>query len=226
VNAFPLLVFVAVALAVGYLVYVRAAARKRAEAFARVAGSMGFSYASDDPFPCTDLAFALLHEGDDQDSRNVLWGPCADGREARLFDFEYEIHHRGANGSRSTSTYRFSCCVTDLSARWPHLVAIEEGLLRGLRDALGFRDHQLESEEFNHRWKVSCDDPRFVHTLIDPRVMQFLIDRGQGCRYEVNGSLLLVATDRLDPDEYPALLAHSDELRALIPKVAWELYPS
>jgi hypothetical protein len=216
----------AIALAISYYAYQRAAARKRAEAFARVAHSMGFQHAAEDPFPCTDLAFELLHKGDEQDSRNALWGSTSDGRDVRLFDFEYQVHNRDSNGRRTTSTYRFSCCVTDLGARWPHLVAVEEGLLRGLRDALGFRDHQLESDEFNRRWKVSCDDPRFVHAVIDPAVMGFLLDRGEGCRYELNGSLLLVATERLDPEEYPALLTHSDDLRAAIPKVAWELYPS
>jgi hypothetical protein len=56
-------------------------------------------------------------------------------------------------------------------------------------------------------------------------MMAFLLDRGADVRYEVNGSQLLVATDRLEPDQVPSLLAHSNDMRATIPRVVWELYP-
>ncbi len=205
--------------------YQQAQIKKRQQEVAAVAAQLGWGYSAVDHLGCGDLAFSLLFEGDDQGTCNVLWGTTQDGREARLFDFWYEEHHRDTQGRKHTRRYDFSCAVTDLGARFPHLRVAGESIFRGLRDALGFKDHQLESDEFNRRWKVSCDDARFVHAFVDPTVMAFLLDRGEGVRYEVNGSLLLVATDRLDPRQLPSLVSHSDDLRACMPPVAWELYP-
>ena len=50
------------------------AKKKRREAFARLAGQLGLTYAAEDPFGLVGLPFTLFGRGEGRGTENVLWG--------------------------------------------------------------------------------------------------------------------------------------------------------
>ena len=213
---------IALVLFVAYLGWVTA--RRRREEFFRFAAANGLEYSAKDPFNTDELPFALFRKGDGRDVENMMWGTAA-GMKVRLFDFSYYETSTDAQGHSSRSTYRFSCAMADIDADCPHLVLGREGVLSRLADAIGFRDIEFESEEFNRSWQVTSEDRRFASAFIDPRMMEWLMVEGGSGAYEVIGPLLLCSTDRLKPAEYADLMALLSRFRAHVPAVVSSLYP-
>jgi hypothetical protein len=218
------LFILAAVVALGVAIYKLVAAQKRREAFFLLANKLGFTYSHHDSEGLVHLPFALFREGDGRGVENVLAG-TTDDRLVRLFDYWYYDERRDTDGDRHRTYERFSCAMTTLEASGPPLVLKREGFLSRLADHAGFRDIELESEEFNRRYELKCDDRRFAVALIDARMIQWLLDHGQDCRYEVVGNRLLCATGRCAPERLPWVLDQLHAFRDHVPSVVGDLYP-
>lgn len=218
------LFILAALVAIGVGIYKLVAAQKRREAFFRLANRLGFTYSREGPEGIVHLPFALFREGDGRGVENVLAG-TVENRPVRLFDYWYYDEHTDSDGDRHRSYERFSCATTTIAASGPPLVLKREGFLSRLADHAGFRDIELESEEFNRRYELKCDDRRFAVALVDARMIQWLLDHGEECRYEVVGDRLLCATKRCPPDRMPWVLDQLHAFRDHVPSVVGELYP-
>ena len=224
-NAGGAVLIVAIALLAGLLIWAGWAANKRRrEAFAALAKKLGLRYEPDDPYDTTELPFALFSLGSRRSAENMLSGETG-GIRVRLFDYWYQVVQHNANGPDTTSTYRFSCAIGELDAQCPHLVLQHETFMTRLADHLGFRDIEFESEEFNKAFQVKSDDARFASALVDPRMMQWLLDEGGAAAYEVCGALALCYTHRVKPPEYESLLGVLRRFREHVPNVVSSLYP-
>lgn len=224
---------VEVALWVGFAIVVVAVVwfqhvlkQRRRRAFRAFAAKAGLAFHPDDPFGTVHLPFALFDEGDGRGIENVCWGTAGD-LEVRVFDYWYYDEHHDRDGTTTRSYRRFSCAVTALGAvRCLPTVIAPESLLTRLTDAIGFRDLQFESEDFNRAFQVSSSEDRFAYALVDPRMMEWLLAAGRGHRFEVAGDLVLVSTDRLDPTRLWDLLASARGFRVAVPSVLADLYPA
>ena len=96
-----------------------------------------------------------------------------------------------------------------------------EGFLDRFVGRLGGGDIDLESEEFNKAFSVSCPDRKFASDVLHPRMMQYLLQYPQlGWRFEQD-SMLVVAEGARDPAQLDATIAVMDGITDLVPEFVW-----
>ncbi|MGH2590652.1 MAG: hypothetical protein ACRDGW_07635 [Actinomycetota bacterium] len=214
-----LIVVVVVAAFVGSL-YLK---QKRREALAAMAGQLGLTYSKEDNYGCLSLPFGLLRRGDDRGAEDLLHGSW-EGMEVREFDYWYEVESTDSNGNRTTSTYRFSCAVTDVEAMLSPLTLGRENVFTRLADSIGLADVEFELEDFNRAFTVKCKDRKFANDFVDQRMMRWLLGTDRGFSFEACGRWLLVYSKRRRPTELIPLLGTLKQFREGIPPVVFDLY--
>jgi hypothetical protein len=208
-----ILLFIAfAAIAILAAVAAHKAAQKRREELRALAAELGFTF---DPGNDTGhderySQFEVFRRGHSRAAYNTFRGSVEiDGRQfpTQMGDFTYKI--TTSNGkSTSTTTYNLSYLIVHLPFQnVPGLAIRREGLFDKLAGVLGFDDIDFESIEFSRRFHVSSRDKRFAYDVIDPRMMEFLmqgdppviaIEQGQCCFHAGNR--------RWTPLEFKAML--------------------
>lgn len=215
-----ILLFLGIAAIIGVLAWLAHQAQKaRREALARVARDLGMRFS---PEPrdwgggffsrgAPVAPFEVFERGHSRRSWNHLDGELR-FRERTLgvtiADYRYKIT-RNSGKHRSTQTYQLSFLLVRLpfGDRLPGLRVRLEGFGDRIAAAVGFNDIDFESAEFSRRFHVSCGDRRFAYNLIDPRMIEFLLDR-RPPQFELGGGLLLVTpADGLELWEPEAIAA-------------------
>lgn len=222
----PLLLFVLAGIAVAagaYWQHRQKAARR--EALFALAERSGLTYMRVDAIGLGNLPFRFLKRGDDRGVENVIVGTL-DGRQVALFDFWVMHESTDAKGNRSRRYERFTCATAIVDdAWWPGLTIKAENALTRIGGAVGKRDLQFESDEFNRAWHVTSRDQRFAYAFVDARMMQWLLMAGTDFRFDVFGSHVLAICDQLRPDAWLNLHRALAQFVDRIPPVARELYP-
>jgi hypothetical protein len=208
-------------IAIGVFSYL--AKKRRLEGFALVASRQGLSFAEEDPFGTLGEPFVLFERGDGQGVENVLWGVWQ-GTHLRAFDYWYYQESRNAQGHTSRMYYRFDCVRLGVAAHCPRTSIDPENLLTRLADALSFHDIEFESEVFNRAFTVKSADEKFANDLIDARMIEWLLANATDCWIELMDDQILVARERLAPEELPGLMALGVAFVAQVPRVVRELY--
>jgi hypothetical protein len=109
-----------------------------------------------------------------------------------------------------------------LSAYLPVLQVTPEGLFSRLGNVLGFDDVELESEEFNRRFRVHAADRKFACDVLTPRTMEALL-RHPDTSWRIEGVDILAWEDgRLTPAAVLQMLATFDAVLAGIPSFVWK----
>lgn len=200
------------------------AKKKRREALAGVAASLGLTYEQQDPYGLGGLPFELMQRGDGQGTENVLDGTWQD-MPMKEFDYWYYTESSDGKGNTSKTYHHFSCALTEVSIDSTPLTISHENVLTRIGDHLGFDDIQFESEDFNRAYRVKCEDQKFATDLIDARMMQWLLPQ-EGWGFELTGPYLLAYCDRLSPTELIPLLGTLKAFRDHIPRVVYDLHGS
>lgn len=188
--------------------------RDRTVALGGVASRLGWTFYGSQKnhrFDEESPQFECFGRGHSRYAHNCMVGQLtAFGRElpAEAGDYHYQITS-GSGKNRSTRTYRFSYLLLTLpfGSQLPSLVVRPEGFFDKLAGAVGFEDIDFESAEFSKRHHVSSSDRRFTYNLIDPRMIEFLLDVDPP-RIELGAGTLLVVADqansRWQPEEFAA----------------------
>ncbi len=113
-------------------------------------------------------------EGYDRAATNVLIGEVR-GHPMVAFDYEYKTDTRDSDGDRRTTTHCFSVVALGMPCALPELQVGPEGLFARLGTALGMQDIELESEDFNRRYRVRCPVPKLATDVLTPRTMEALL---------------------------------------------------
>ena len=116
--------------------------------------------------------------GYDRTARNVVTGE-AGGRPMVAFDYSYKEDSTDSKGNRSTSTYHFAILALAMPCALPELHLGPEGVFSRLGNVLGMQDIELESEDFNRRFRVRCPDPKLASDVLTPRTMEMLLAAGK-----------------------------------------------
>lgn len=204
-----LIVFAVAAIAMG--VYAMAQERKRREALAALASSLGLTFdpggdhSHDNRYP-----FSCFTRGHSRKAYNTLEGrltlagrsfPC------RCGDYLYKI--TSSNGkSTSTRTYRFSYLLLGVPFRGVKNLSIRsETWFDKVKGALGFDDIDFESEEFSRKFHVQSSDRRFAYAVVHPRMMEFLLAH-PGPPLEITGGIacLTNGSTRWSPEQFKGTL--------------------
>jgi hypothetical protein len=224
-NVSPLLlVLLAFLLGLGIFFFSYYRAKKRRELFAGFAAQYGWSYTPADNRLAGNWQGTPFRTGDNWRVQNVLAG-LFNGHQMVAFDYSYQTHTTDSKGRRTTTTHKFGVVVVQLPGALPHLEVTHEGIFGGaVANALGFRDLQFESDQFNRAFRVKADDQRFGHAVITPRMMELLLARGEiGWRFEGNS---LVGWDKgaHEPTEVLNRLALLEQVVGQVPPYVWRDY--
>lgn len=165
------------------------AGRRRRQAMQELAATMGWAYAARDDAWARRWPGAPFGVGDARQVRNVVTGVWR-GREVVAFDYSYQTSTTDGQGHRTTTLHRFGVCALALPAPLPRLQVTPERALTRIGRALGVPGIELESEEFNRSFRITCPDPRFASDVLHPRTMELLLAEGD-VAWRVEGSELL-----------------------------------
>ncbi len=198
-NAFPLILIGFIALVIAIAVFSYHLKKKRREAFALVARQLGMEYWPQDPFGLLAEPFALFQKGDGRGIENVLAG-AYQAVDVKAFDYWYYDESTNSKGHTSKTYYRFNCVIVPIDAACSPLTIDNENVLTRLADALSFRDIEFESEDFNRAFNVKSPDRKFANDFVDARMMQWLLQNGDGTAFEIMGDRLMCYRRKLSAD--------------------------
>lgn len=153
-----------------------AQAKKRRELFQQFAAGQGWRWVARDDRWAGRFDGTPFGTGDSREARNVLDGTFRN-RPMVAFDYSYETHSTDSKGNTTTTTHRYAICALSMPAPLPTFELTPEGLLGRVGTALGMQDIELESEDFNRRFRVRCDDAKLAYDLLPARTMQALLTR-------------------------------------------------
>jgi hypothetical protein len=117
-----------------------------------------------------------FNEGDHRECRNAITGTWKT-QPFVSFDYSYETHSSNGNGGRTTTVHRYTVAALSLPTDLPRLQVTPESLFSRVGHAFGMADIDLESEDFNRAFRVTCTDPKFASDALPPRTMQLLLSR-------------------------------------------------
>lgn len=214
-------------IAVGVAIHRHLRKERRKREMRAFAGKAGLRYSHRDPFGTVRLGFRLFRQGDGRGVEHVCWGTTG-GVEARLFDFWYYEQTRDQRGHTHRYYRYFSCAMIRIPGIYgPRLTVEPEGVFSRLADAVGFRDLQFESEDFNRAFQVEvAGEDRFAYAVLDAAMIEWLLTAARQHRFETLGDLVLVSTSPRSAAGMWDLLSVARGFRDRVPAVVAELYPA
>ena len=207
-----------------------------------LAAANGLTFSAQDLWNCTRVPFRIFSEADGSYAENVMVGHAPSGGLVRVFDLvtydEYDdgkdsdlVSALGGTGlssrpdRRPTRRYRrHSAAMLQLDIVLPHLVIERETTGTRLLGSGGLRDLNFESEAFNRRFTVTCEDERFAHLIIDPQMMDFLLETDGEALFETKGRWLLVVMKPVPPRMALTLVGLCEAFRRRIPNIVHQEY--
>jgi hypothetical protein len=214
------LLLVVVAVVVGWL-----RAKRRREGFAALAAGRGWTYTEQDQTLLDRFAGAPFGEGEDREASNVLRG-TSDGRPFVVFDYRYVTTSTTTDAEGHTRTERhthpFSVVAVNAGAVMPALSVTPEGMFSRFYGRLTNSDIELESEDFNRAFRVTCPNRRFASDVLHPRMMELVLQWPEmAWRFDAD-SLLAVRDGSHDIPEIDAKLAALDAILDTVPDFVWK----
>ena len=196
------------------------AAKQLREAMASLAASRGWAYTARDDRWNDQFLGTPFGLGHGRRSTNVLTGEH-DGRPFVAFDYLYYTTERAGETHRQVP-HPFYVVAIDMGASFPPLEVSPENFLERFVGRLTNRDIELESEDFNRAFTVTCPDRRFASDVLHPRMMQLLLRTPEaGFRFDrrwaIHVELGTVALDGIEPR-----LRRVDAIVDQIPEFVWK----
>lgn len=152
--------------------------QKRAAALREFCRSTGWSYAASDSSLPARWTCHPFFEGRQRRARNIIRGSVGVApniHEFVAFDYSYVTEHSDGDGHNVKTTHRYQIYAIPLPAYFPALQVTPENMLTRVGAGLGGQDIDLESEDFNRRFRVQCPDPKFACDVLTPRTMHALL---------------------------------------------------
>lgn len=217
-----IVLIVLVVLAVIAFVIIRMVlARKRRDALAAWAGSHSWSFAERDDSFADRFRGGPFGEGKSRKARNVITGTL-DGRPIVAFDYSYVTESTDSKGNTHRTTHEFTVTAVGLPAAVPDLTVSRENILTSLVRMVGFHDIEFENEEFNKKFKIKGQDRKFAYDVVNPRMMQWLLDTPGPAWCIERADLLCWQQGSASPEEHQSNLSYLAAIRAQIPGFVWD----
>lgn len=220
-NAVPVLVFLVFGVgAIAIAIYQWQRNQQRIEALQQFCLSKGWSFAPSDDSLVYRWTGDPFDEGSSRHARDIVTGQTG-GRGFVAFDYTYVTESSDGHGNRSRTTHHYAICALSLPAFLPQFQITPESMLSRMGAALGMADIQLESEDFNRRYRVTSTSAKFASDVLPPRTMEMLLARPP-LHFRIVGTDLLCWEDGTTTPT--ALLARLSTLAAFvagIPDFVW-----
>jgi hypothetical protein len=179
-----------------------------------------YAVVPEDDSLCTRWSGNPFGEGDHRRARDVVTGTTSHPFVA--FDYSYETHSSDGKGNTTTETHRFCVTALELRAWLPTLQVTPENLLTRFGNAVGFDDIELESEDFNRKFRVHASDRKFACDVLSPRTMQALLASPAGSWRIEGKDIITWSPGRLTPSTIIAALATLQLVVDGIPSFVWK----
>ena len=149
--------------------------QRRRQALQTWAAKNGYSYVPEDDRWCERWNGNPFGEGDHRRAKNIVTGTAKAPFAA--FDYSYQTHSSDGRGGSSTTTHHYAVTALEFSTFLPTLQVTPENMFTRIGHSLGLDDIDLESEDFNRRFRVHANDRKFASDVLTPRTMQALLAR-------------------------------------------------
>lgn len=224
--AFPLLFGGFVVLVIVVAAVSIYAQKKRREAFATLAARHGWSYVQRDDRWAETFNGPPFHAGHGRRAENIIGGTY-EGRTFVAFDYSYRTTSSStdANGNHTThdETHRFAVAALQLECTFPALHVSPEGFLGRAIGRLTNRDIELESEDFNRAFTVTCPERKFASDVLHPRLMETLLAQYRNLDWRFDGAWLLsVDNGSHDIDTTLWSLKALGTIVSTVPEFVWQ----
>jgi Protein of unknown function (DUF3137) len=206
-------------LAVVAVVFSYLAAKKRREAMQTFAATRGWRFEADQPSLVDRFTGPPFGLGFGRQAYNVLYG-THDGRDLVSFDYTYKT--QSSNGKTTTThTHTFSVLALRMGVAMPPLSVDPENFLDRFVGRITGTDIDLESDDFNRAFTVTCPDRKFASDVLHPQMMEYLLlHRQLGWRFE-RDSMLVIAGGQRTPPQIDATIEVMDAITERIPEFVW-----
>jgi hypothetical protein len=196
--------------------------RKRRDRLLQFCVARGWTYVDEDPSLTGRWTGEPFNEGNRRRARNVITG-VESGRPFTAFDYSYETQSSGPKGKKTSSTHRFAVYAIHLPAFLPSLEVVPEGAFSRLAGAVGLvSDIDLESEDFNRKFRVKADDRKFATDVLSPRTMAYLLWAPPEA-WRIQGTdIVRWQLGRLEPADVTVCTAILDRVADGIPAFVWK----
>jgi hypothetical protein len=200
------------------------AAQKRRETLQALAAQRGWAYVERDDRWVDAFQGAPFGLGHDRRATNVIQGTWSD-RPFVAFDYVYNTTETSTDAEGHTThheeSHSFGVVAVDAGASFPALEVTPEGFFMRMIGRLTNRDIELESEDFNRAFTVTCPDRKFASDVLHPRMMEFLLaHREAGFRFD-RRHVLVVHPGQATIVEIDARLTLTDQLLDQVPEFVW-----
>ena len=218
-SAFVVIAVLFVFLVIGIAILGFIQAKKRREAMASYALSRGWRYEAYQPLLVDRFQGPPFGLGHSRSAGNAVYGQH-DGRDFVSFDYEYKTTS-GSGKNRHTTTHTFSVVALSMGVSLPTLTVDPENVLERFVGRLTNSDIDLELEDFNRAFTVTCADRKFASDVLHPQMMEFLLQhRDVGWRFERDSMLIVSGTQR-SVQQIDATLALMDQITDRVPDFVW-----
>ncbi|MDN4491665.1 hypothetical protein QQX13_12555 [Demequina sp. SYSU T00068] len=111
----------------------------------------------------------------------------------RCATFTHAFEDRVAGREERTTPQLFQVTLAELPVNLPWLEIVPENAWHHAAQALGGMDVEVESHAFNQRWRVRAADRRYAHDVVDPRMIERLLDFDvEGCSIRIEGGAVML----------------------------------
>ena len=194
--------------------------QKRRELLMAWATNSGFAFEVEDDRWCERWQATPFGQGDHRKASNVVTG-AQKGRPFAAFDYSFQTHSSNGKGGQTTTTHRYVVTSVQLPTYLPQLQVTPENLVTRLGNAFGLDDIELESEDFNRRFRVRAQDRKFACDVLGPRTMAMLLSR-PALSWRIEGTDILAWQDgRLTPATCLATTSQLQDIVDGIPSFVW-----
>jgi hypothetical protein len=183
----------------------------------------GLAFAPVDLFPDTAwLPFRWLGGERWVHTENVVWlASEPDG--VRAFDLVTEQPPTAEDGE--TIRHRYVCASVPLPFGCPRLEVRPRAAFDDVAGLIMGDEVRLELEEFNRRFHVSTQAPRFVVAFCSPQMMRAMLALPEEVTIAVNEDRMLLRAAELPAARVLLLFEAARAIRAHVPSVVASLYP-
>jgi hypothetical protein len=213
-----LVIFVAVVLAIAIWQY--QLNKKRRERLQQFALANRWSFVARDDSQCMRWQRPPFNEGFDRRALNVMTGHFRN-HDMLAFDYTYKTRSTDGKGNSNTQTHHWRVCALALPTWLPYVEVGPENALTRLGNVMGVHDIELESEDFNRRFRVHANDPKAAYDVLSPRMLERLLALPP-IHWRIDGNTILSwATGANDVTDLPARLSTLVTVVDGIPDFVW-----
>ncbi|WP_084125268.1 hypothetical protein [Demequina sp. NBRC 110054] len=204
----------------GLFAWAAVAEKRRCAELRAYAAAHGYLYTEADDSFIDRFHVLPFGQGSNKEALDLVVG-SRDGLNFRTFQYRYTV----GRGEDST-TRRWQVTWIDLPTALPMLAFMPDAALFRMLGGGGLGDVDVESDEFNRRWRVATRERAYAHAVLAPTMIDaMLAPRLSGCVVFVEGRSLVVAQQRvMELADLDLLLDALVAVRDAVPRFVFEDY--